>query len=1018
MRSPLPAAATLAQRFMLGVVPVSLAGMVLLGASAFYYTRAHITKSVAKEMDAFSKGAAAGVSVFFRQRENDAATLAETSLLADYYNNLDYGLAEEAGQYRRELERYFKTFSERARVYNRVYFADPKGRLVCGVENSKPIPAGGYAGAARPPGRPASSGTGGLLLSPVYRDPRYGPAIAYARPVFDEAGKPRGAIVLEASLRPVQYILAGLRVGGSGKAYITDTADIPVLAWKDVREAGPVSPAEFTAREKIAGTKLRIMLVAPMSDFRAPLTSISRVTVVLVVLCGLLVWLFIYLTIKGLTRPVAKLVRATQALAAGEEFERVDIESRDEIGRLADSFNVMGAQLRERTRDLESRIRELLVLQKMSAALIEDLEEEHICRVCLEAAVSGLGFDRGILYLVDREKNLIRGRYVHSTEGVGFDEEKMRARAVPLDGGDILAGVVRNRRAVNVKNPAGAPGVNRRFIEEVATKAFCLVPVMTERKVLGVIGADNYYSGGVITDEQVRNLTLFGNFAALALENAGLVSSVKLSEARYRTVLDNSPDAIVGLDALLRVNVWNKGAQALFGYTPGEISGQPVSRLFDPLFFEGILLKVRKNGFFSDCCVPGVGAAGGKLELDVAWAGSGRTPGARTEWTVVIRDTSEQRKVHAQLIQAEKLSAAGKLISGVAHELNNPLCAIMGFSEILYRNRSGGRVIVPEEDLSSIYESSVRCGKIIKNLLLFVRETRNARAAVSLEQVIGSALALLKYRLKKTENIGVFRRMEGHVPPIMADYHQLEQILVNLIQNACDALSQRGGDKKIVIRAGHRVNSVYITVTDNGPGIPPELLPRIFDPFFTTKDEGQGSGLGLSICRRIAEEHGGRLSCASAPGEGAAFTLELPIVKAPADAPVKAGADAKPAPGRRILAVDDEPSMLALLRRILEEDGQAVDTAASCDEGVKKLRDGAYDLVICDVEMGEGKGFSVREEMFRLGSRAGFIFTTGNLLSRSLLKKLRDSGAPFLPKPFNTAELYGAMREALAEEPV
>ncbi|MEK7721476.1 MAG: ATP-binding protein, partial [Elusimicrobiota bacterium] len=633
--------------------------------------------------------------------------------------------------------------------------------------------------------------------------------------------------------------------------------------------------------------------------------------------------------------------------------------------------------------------------------------------ICLEAAVSALGFERGVLYLVDGEKKLIMGRYVHSTEGVGFDEEKMRARAVPLDGDDILAEVVRKKKAVNVKKPGDAPGINRRFVEEVATKAFCLVPVMTERKVLGVIGADNYYSGRVITDEQMWNLALFGNFAALALENANLVSSVKMSEARYRTVLDNSPDAIIGLDASLRVNIWNRGAQALFGYAAVEISGRPVSMLFDPSAFEAILLQIGKNGFFAGVCVPGVSSTGKKLELDVAWAGSGKKNDARKEWTVVIRDTSEQRRTQVQLIQAEKLSAVGQLISGVAHELNNPLSAIIGYSEILYRNRSSGTSLVPAEDLAAIYESSVRCGKIINNLLAFVRETRKKKQTISPVHVVNSAIGLMEYKLKKTEDICVTTRVGSHIPPIMADYHQIEQVLVNLIQNACQALSRNDGDKKIKVEIWHHVNSVLITVADNGPGIPQDILPRIFDPFFTTKDEGQGTGLGLSICRRIAEEHGGSITCLSAQGEGAVFRLELPIVKAAGDAPENAETARRPAPGGRILAVDDEPAMLSMLRRVLEDAGQVVDAVSSGAEAIKKLYDGKYDLVICDVEMGAVKGFLVREAMLKTGSAAGFIFTTGNLLSAPLMEKLKDSSVPFLAKPFTIDELYVAMNGAL-----
>jgi len=249
----------------------------------------------------------------------------------------------------------------------------------------------------------------------------------------------------------------------------------------------------------------------------------------------------------------------------------------------------------------------------------------------------------------------------------------------------------------------------------------------------------------------------------------------------------------------------------------------------------------------------------------------------------------------------------------------------------------------------------------------------------------------------------------------MADYHQIEQILVNLIRNACDALAQKSGEKKIAINILHQMNSVFISVSDNGTGIPEEIRSKIFEPFFTTKEEGQGTGLGLPICRRIATEHGGTINCDSIPGEGATFTLELPIVKIPKLKKGDYGETLrKPPPGKTILVVDDEPDILSLVKRILESEGQTVHTASCGLEAVEKLKKSNYDLVICDMEMGPMRGFSVREVMLEMNSSASLIFTTGNLLNTALIEKLKTLKVPFLPKPFNVAQLLSAMDETLS----
>lgn len=1013
MKLKLPELTSLTQKFMLGILPIALGGILIMGATAFYATRGYITTSVEKEAGTFAHGAALGVSDFFKQRQNDITALSESPLFADYHNNADYGLREEAGQYRGELERYFLKFSRRSGVYTRITYLGADQREICAIENLKVLPPGRRFHSASIFAATKDAGNTAVRL-PITEDPLYGPQMTYAKPILDERGAIRGVLVMEASLKTLRDMLAGLQIGNTGRTYLADMSGKPLISPAPIPGNGPFSSSDFTAGAPVAGTDFKILVAAPMSDFQAPLKTITRLTVTLALACGGVVSLFIYFAISSITRPVKKLVEATRNLAQGVLNERVRAESRDELGLLADSFNLMAEQLTEKTGQLQSRIKELLVLQKMSTDLIEKLEERHICRICLEAAATAIGFERGVLYLVNGETSMIEGRYVHFTEGAGFDESKMRLRAVPLNGNDILASVVRGRKAVNVKNPLENPLINRRFIEELATSAFCLVPMLSGDKVIGVIGADNYYSNKPITDEQVKNLGLFGNFTALALENAKLMADVKASEEKYRTVLDNSPDAIIGLDPSFHITVWNSGAQSLFGYPAEEILGQRISKLFDPLTFESVIREVLKTGFFSKSCLEGVASRGKKLELDITWAGSGKEGASGREWTVVMRDTSEQRKLQSQLIQAEKLSAVGQLISGVAHELNNPLTAILGYSEII-RQKNTDPVSVPAGDIAGIYESSLRCGEIVRNLLAFVRESRGKRRAIDVSAAAKSAIALTSYKLRKAENITLTYNPADYLPPVMVDFHQIEQILVNLIQNACDALSQRSGEKKIEIGMYHHASSVFLTVSDNGPGIAAELTSKIFEPFFTTKEEGQGTGLGLAICRRIAADHGGNITCSSVPGISTKFTLELPIVNNPKEEETHRAAEArKPSPGKRVLVVDDEADILALFRRILESEGHIVETATGGLDAVEKLKKENYHLVICDMEMGPTKGFSVREMMLEMNSKASLIFTTGNLLNPALIERLRALNVPFLPKPFNISQLLSTMYTALS----
>ncbi|MFQ5677301.1 MAG: ATP-binding protein, partial [bacterium] len=246
----------------------------------------------------------------------------------------------------------------------------------------------------------------------------------------------------------------------------------------------------------------------------------------------------------------------------------------------------------------------------------------------------------------------------------------------------------------------------------------------------------------------------------------------------------------------------------------------------------------------------------------------------RDEFLMIIKDISQVAQLQRQLVRSEKLSALGQMISGVAHELNNPLAGISGYSQLLLEEELETQV---RSDIEVILRETKRCQKIVQNLLTFARKHDSETIPLDANEVVDSVLKLQSYQLK-VDGIEIEERLEENLPKVYGDYQQLQQVFVHLINNARDALKKSDNSpKRLSILSEHAQDSVRIKVKDNGIGISNQYKDKIFDPFFTTKEVGEGTGLGLSICYGIVESHHGRLSVDSEPGMGSTFTLELPF---------------------------------------------------------------------------------------------------------------------------------------------
>ncbi len=417
-----------------------------------------------------------------------------------------------------------------------------------------------------------------------------------------------------------------------------------------------------------------------------------------------------------------------------------------------------------------------------------------------------------------------------------------------------------------------------------------------------------------------------------------------------------------------------------------------------------------------------------RADQTVAWievtanAEPAEPPASGLRIEALLRDVSERRRlddrsrgIQTELLQAEKMAALGHTISGVAHELNNPLATILSWAERLSDNPPDEKT---RRGLAIILGESERAARIVRNLLTFARKRQSTRAMVDVNQVVRETLALRAYE-QRVSNITLLEALAVGLPQVFVDGHQIKQVLLNLILNAEQAMLSTNGRGTLVLRTWHDLeqDSVVIEVNDNGPGVPDEVQSRIFDPFFTTKEVGKGTGLGLSVAYALVHEHGGRIWVSSAPGSGASFFVGLPVSSRVMEAPRMTSAVSLDAfKGARVLVVEDEPALAIAVAEALVDAGFVVDRAGDGEEGLTRLAEQSYELIVCDLKMPRIDGMQFYRAMAAatpaLARRV--IFVTGDVAGTDAERFLEETGCRWLSKPFRLGDLLRAARDALS----
>jgi PAS domain S-box-containing protein len=523
---------------------------------------------------------------------------------------------------------------------------------------------------------------------------------------------------------------------------------------------------------------------------------------------------------------------------------------------------------------------------------------------------------------------------------------------------------------------------------------------------LGIIGARIVYS---LRADRRYTAVLENEVASQTRTLMESLGATAAAERNLRLVMDAVPDAIVLADAAGRIVESNEPARAI-GAVPGADSHTVFAVVSpDAAALVRETLAAAFGGEVQRLEIPLL-RADGSYGVGALLCAPVREGGRITRMLILVRDITEHKRSESQYQQAEKLAAMGQLVSGVAHEINNPAAIISGFAQTLLLDD-----LKPEhrEMLQMIYDEATRVGRITANLLAFARAGGTQRALVDVNDLARRTFALRSYHLT-TLNITVSLDLDPSDPKIWANGAELQQLLLNLLINAEQALVTVEPPRTITVRTRADEREAQLEIADSGPGIAPEIRAKVFDPFFTTKPEGVGTGLGLSICYGIAREHGGRIWVEPEPGSGARFCVVLPRDQRAETRPAPPAAPLAGASDRlAVLVVDDETALRNALLRFLNRRGIQGEGVADGAEALRVLRQRDFDVIISDVRM---PGMSGREFLERLERERGdlvrrVVFSTGDTFAPDTAALLEESGLPTIPKPLDFAALEQLIRQ-------
>ena len=645
-------------------------------------------------------------------------------------------------------------------------------------------------------------------------------------------------------------------------------------------------------------------------------------------------------------------------------------------------------------RQVDRRINEIFSLQELSYVLAESLQSDRIASQVARYVTRFLNAEGSAVALTAGGDRL----RIAAAEG---SLARFAGREITGDTPSLVLRACSSER-IEVNRDSGEP---LPLLPEYPAANAAAAPLRAHGLTMGVLAVADRRTGG-FSAEDLWLLSTVSTHVAVVLANSRLFEMVRQAKEEWETAFNAITEGIAVLDGEGRLRRGN-GALARLLDVPGPaLLGRPFwATVVGEGEGEDRLIGSARRGERPPPLVIRSTTLERVVRLTAAPLAEPASDGAVV---VLVADVTRQQALEAQLIQSEKLAAVGQLVSGVAHELNNPLTSIAGLSEFLQE-----RPVLPpaeREHMRVIHEQAERAGRIVRNLLTFARKGSPGAEAVDLNDMVQRTARLVAYELQ-LRGVSLVEEPAPGPLPVRGNRDELQQVLLNLVTNAGQAVRDLpvGSPKRITLSAGREGDQVVVRVRDTGPGVPKELVPQLFSPFFTTKEPGEGTGLGLSLSYQIAQAHGGRLGYDRIPGGGAEFSLTLPIVAETAIAP----APIPPSSDRALLLVDGDPGSELVVRALFEPVGYVVEVVKTASEAGERLAARPWSVVVVDGSVSaDGRQLLVDqlagEPVRARGSR--LVVTSAD---PAVAERCRALGVAVMPRPFLPRDLLAAVGELL-----